>query len=263
MDSSLYPALPLPLGRSLPGGELSDASDVRGASIKFRPLRERVESRNPSAAFLDTGTAAAHSLSTPKNFPMELQSQTNPSGSTPALPANEQQRLWFANEVLPHEPALRSWLRARFPSLPDSDDVIQETYVRLFRSRSCERITNAKSYLFSTARNLSVDLLRRRQVAPTVSITDSERSAVVEEGTSVADTVSSAQEVEILLSAIDALPDRCRTIMMMQKLQGLSNAEIAAQLNLSVNTVNAQLVIGLARCRAYLAARGILRGKNR
>ncbi len=193
---------------------------------------------------------------------MEPQSQENPSGSSP-LCDDEQQRLWFANEVLPHEPALRSWLKARFPSLSDSDDVVQETYARLFRSGSRDRITNAKSYLFSTARNLSVDLLRRRQIAPTVSVSESERSAIAEEGTSVADAVSSAQEMEILLSAIDALPDRCRTIMTMQKLQGLSNAEIAAHLNVSVNTVNAQLVIGLARCRSYLAARGILRGSSR
>lgn len=187
------------------------------------------------------------------------------ASSGPALPlsADEQQRLWFTNEVLPHEPALRSWLKARFPTLGDSDDVVQETYARLFRSRSREQITNAKSYLFSTARNLAVDLFRRRQIAPMIAIPDTERTAIAEDRSSVAETVSSAQELEILQSAIAALPERCRVIMTMQKLQGLSNAEIAAQLNLSVHTVNAQLVIGLARCRAYLAARGVLRGTSR
>jgi DNA-directed RNA polymerase specialized sigma24 family protein len=50
--------------------------------------------------------------------------------------------------------------------------------------------------------------------------------------------------------------------MTMQKLHGLSNLEIEERLGLSVNTVNAQLVIGLARCRRYLLARGVLRGRQ-
>lgn len=34
---------------------------------------------------------------------------------------------WFATEVQPHRPALRAWLLARFPTLPDVDDIVQES----------------------------------------------------------------------------------------------------------------------------------------
>jgi RNA polymerase sigma-70 factor (ECF subfamily) len=83
---------------------------------------------------------------------------------------------------------------------------------------------------------------------------------VIEERTGVAEAACTSQEFEILKQAIEALPGRCREIMSLQKMQGFSNQEIALRLGVSVNTVNAQLVIGLARCRRYLLARGVLRG---
>lgn len=261
MDTSIVPAFSLPPD-VLPSDVEGRGGDVRMSKAESRSLRVATKMPDPGTGLLDSARGADHSLPTPPNLPMESR-QTDASQPMSPLSADEQQRQWFANEVLPHEPALRSWLRARFPSLSDSDDVVQETYARLFRSRSTGKIANAKSYLFSTARNLAVDLFRRRKVAPMVAVNDSERSGIAEERSNVADAVSSAQELEILRKAIESLPDRCRTIMILQKLQGLSNAEIAAQLNLSINTVNAQLVIGLARCRAYLAARGVFRGNSR
>lgn len=192
---------------------------------------------------------------------MESRLQT-PLVDVPVNRSGDEPRGWFSREVLPHESALRAWLRVRFPSLADRDDIVQESYVRLLRVDDRARISNARSYLFSTARNLALDMFRRRQVIPMVAASDLERTAVPEERTGVADAVSTAQEFEMLQQAIESLPERCRLIMVLQKIHGLSNAAIAERLNLSVNTVNAQLVIGLARCRAYLAARGVLRGRK-
>ena len=44
-----------------------------------------------------------------------------------------EQARWFSERVHPHEPALRAYLSRRFPSLPDHDDLVQETYARLMR----------------------------------------------------------------------------------------------------------------------------------
>jgi len=167
---------------------------------------------------------------------------------------------WFASEVLPHDEALRCWLRARFPSLSEDEDIVQESYVRLLRHRRRGAVENVKAYLFSTARNLVLDLFRRRRKGPLVEAEAGLQERVPGTAVSIPEAVSCAQEYELLLQAIDALPDRCRSIMILQKLQGLSNKEIASRLDISVNTVNAQLVLGLARCRAYLASHGVFRG---
>ena len=80
---------------------------------------------------------------------------------TPPLPAHA----WFHQEVLPHESALRAYLRSRFSSLEDRD-IIQESYLRLIRARERHAIVCHQSFLFITARNLALGLIRRRKSAP-------------------------------------------------------------------------------------------------
>src|SRR5260221_4878436 len=71
---------------------------------------------------------------------------------------------WFMEEVQPHEPALRAYLRARFPALTDIDDLVQETFARMLRARESTGVRAPKSLLFSTARNAALDILRRNRV---------------------------------------------------------------------------------------------------
>src|SRR5678815_1701837 len=55
----------------------------------------------------------------------------------PRLPPQDiETARWFDQEVRPHATALRAWLRARFPSLLDPDDLVQESYLRLLRTRA-------------------------------------------------------------------------------------------------------------------------------
>ena len=144
----------------------------------------------------------------------------------------------------------------------DPDDLVQESYLRLLRARDTRTIANTRAFLFTTARNVALDLVRRNRVAPTETLVSVEPSSVLMEGRDVAEDVSLAQEIEILHESIRRLPVRCREIMTLQKIHGLSNRQIADRLGLSVHTVNAQMVIGLMRCRAYLSERGVL-GRDR
>ncbi len=59
--------------------------------------------------------------------------------------------------------------------------------------------------------------------------------------------------------AIAALPERCRVVLTLRKLQGLSYRDIAQKLGISENTVDAHVCTGLFRCREYLRARGVSR----
>lgn len=172
-----------------------------------------------------------------------------------------EQARWFAEEVQPHETALRAYLRERFPTLLDIDDLVQDTYERMIRARDTGRVRQPKAYLFATARNLAHDFFRRRQVVSIDGSADVDRLRLLEETPDAAESASQAQEIDILHEAIASLPDRCRQVLTLRRLRGLSHREIARRLGISEHTVNAQLAIGVLRCREFLRIRGVLKGR--
>jgi RNA polymerase sigma-70 factor (ECF subfamily) len=164
---------------------------------------------------------------------------------------------WFQEEVHPHEPTLRAWLRARFPSLTDTDDLVQESYVRVIRARQKGAIENPKSYLFSTALHAALDLFRRNAVVSFEHVGEFDRLNVLEERPSASETASRNEELEILREAMHALPTRCRQVFTLRKLYGLSHLEIARQLGISEKTVETQVSRAMRRCAAFLRHRGV------
>lgn len=167
-------------------------------------------------------------------------------------PRESEESRWFDEHVRPHEPMLRAWLRSRFASEADIDDVVQEAYMRLLKARAAGEVASPKAFLFAVARNLALDRFRHRQVSRAESLVESEALAVLEESDGIPETVAHNQELEILTEAIQSLPDRCRQIFTLRKVYGLSQAEIAAKLGVSENTVSAQLTIGVKKCMEFM-----------
>lgn len=164
---------------------------------------------------------------------------------------------WFTDNVQPHEAALRGWLHARFPDVADVDDVVQESLVRVMRARATVRPGGVKAFLFTTARNLAVDQLRRRQVAWIDPVAEIEALSVYDEAPSAADSAAHHQELELLTLAIQSLPARCRQVLTLRKIYGLSQRDIARQLDISEHTVEAQVGNGVRRCAEFLARHGL------
>jgi RNA polymerase sigma factor (sigma-70 family) len=165
---------------------------------------------------------------------------------------------WFAEEVQPYEPALRAYLHGRFPSLPDQDDIVQDTYARLLRARASGTIRHPKAFLFTTARNSALDFFRRKRTVALDDITHFDESSVLVDRPDVVAQVSREQELDILAEAVRALPDRCRQVIMLRYLDGLAYKEIAVQLNISTETVKTQLAKGMRRCAEFFRERGLL-----
>jgi RNA polymerase sigma-70 factor (ECF subfamily) len=165
---------------------------------------------------------------------------------------------WFAEEVQPHEPALRAYLQARFPTLPDHDDIVQETYTRLLRTKDAGGVRYTKAFLFTAARNVAFDLFRRRGAKPTETVTDLVELTVLENRPGVGEQIDQSYELEVLAEAVRALPDRCRQVIMLRYLDGLAYKEIALQLGISAETVKVHMAKGMRRCAAFFAERGLL-----
>jgi RNA polymerase sigma factor (sigma-70 family) len=164
---------------------------------------------------------------------------------------------WFASEAQPHAPALRSYLLSNYPSLPDVEDLVQDSLFRLLRAYEKGPIGSPRGLLFAIGRNLALDAVRRQQVVIFEPLPDSTDSLVYKDATNVVEAVTKQQEFALLTQAIQSLPDRCRQVMTLRTAFGLSQREIAERLRISENTVEKQLSNGLRRCAEFFARHGL------
>ncbi|MBC7365844.1 MAG: RNA polymerase sigma factor [Undibacterium sp.] len=177
------------------------------------------------------------------------------------MPTPADQARWFAKEVQPCEPILRSYLRGTFPGVRDVDDVVQESYLRLWRIGTAQTVRSARGFLFHIARCVATDLARRERTSPLVGVADLTTLPVADTAADSAEAACVREELALLAAAIETLPPRCREIVVLRKLRRLSQKEIAALLGISELTVQVQVLKGVKRCGAYLAARGLGRAR--
>ncbi len=171
-------------------------------------------------------------------------------------PPDSELARWFAEEVQPHEPALRAWLRARFPTIGDTDDLVQEAYARLLRVRGTGSVACARAFLFITARNLALNQLRHLRYESPGDLTENAASGVLDEGAAIPESVARAEDLQLLIHAIQSLPERCRQVLTLRKIYGFTQKETAARLGIAEHTVEAQGAIGLRKCIEYFRRHG-------
>ena len=172
-------------------------------------------------------------------------------------PPNPDHARWFAEEVHPHEASLRSYVRRSFPALRDVDDVVQESYLRILRARARQPIQSAKAFLFTIARRLALDDIRRKRIAPMDSVGNAVDVVDSHAQSGVRESASRQEKVDLLAEAIAALPGRCREITLLRKVKGMCQRDVAKLLGLSERTVEVQVARGVKRCKEYLRVRGV------
>lgn len=181
-----------------------------------------------------------------------------PSDESAEARAAERAR-WFAAEVQPYRSSLREYVRAAFPTLGDAEDVVQESFFRLWRLKTETQIRSAKAFLFTVARNIALDTVRRARVSPVFAVPDLAALPVMEEGADVRGAASRSEDVALLAEALQTLPPRCREIIILRKFQNLPQKEVAARLGISELTVQEQVYRGLRRMEKFLTKRGMIR----
>jgi len=188
---------------------------------------------------------------------------SNPSTTEPS-PAADQARLpapslskWFEEEVQPHEVALRSYLRSRFPSV-EADDVVQESYLRLLKVRARGGVESVKAYVFTIARNTALAVFRRRKFISDVPVNNLPDWCILDESPDAAAMANTHQQFMLAEEAIEQLPARCRAVITLAAFEQLSPRDIAQRLGIAESTVYVQLARGFKKCAEYLRERGEL-----
>ena len=175
---------------------------------------------------------------------------------------NAQTNEWFEENLYTYEALLRSWLACRFPGIKEEiEDLVQETFVKVLNAHLEDPLECPKSYLFATARNLAVDSLRRKKILQIIPLVETDASFVSGENKEILLMLTRAQEQEMLTAAIKSLPKRCRDVIILRKIDGLSQKAIAEKLGISVNTVQVHVSVGVRKLRDYF--RSYIREINR
>lgn len=172
-------------------------------------------------------------------------------------PASPEIQRWFDEEVHPHEDALRAFLRSRFGTDEEVDDIIQESYVRLLRARETGPLACPRAYLFITARNMMLRHLRRQRRTELAPWPEEGEAAIPSDALHARSHMEKSETLDLLIAAIKALPDKCRQVMTLRKIYGLSQREVAARLGITENVVEAQSMIGMRRCADFLRKNGL------
>ncbi|WP_440470654.1 RNA polymerase sigma factor [Pseudoxanthomonas sp.] len=171
-------------------------------------------------------------------------------------PFSEARAMWLSQHVLPHEPVLRAWLVRHVGDLADVDDVIQESYAQLMSLEQVSHIQNVRSYLFTIAKSVVLQGLRRAKVVPIESIGEIERLEIALDAPSPESHASGVQELRHLDRCIAQLPAKCKQAFLMRRVHGLAQREIAQRLGVSENTVEKHIVKALRHLSQALAWNG-------
>src|SRR5262245_402651 len=152
-------------------------------------------------------------------------------------------RAWFEE----HSAALVLLARQWVPSRADAEDVIQEAYVRFWRSR--QRVAEPAGYLFACVKHCALDWLRarRRRTRRETAIARPEIEPLF------AGPLEQQERRLALESALLKLPAEQREVLVMKTWGGLSFPQIAAALNIPPNTAASRYRYALARLREELA----------
>lgn len=153
---------------------------------------------------------------------------------------------WVVREIMPNEPAVRGWLRQRGQSPEDIDDLIQEAYAKLAGVTAPEQIAVPAGYFFQIVRNLMIDNLRRSRVVRIDAVGTAGDYLGPSDELTPERIASVRSELAQVLRSIEDLPERCREIFKLRRIEGLSQREIAARMGISESIVENDAGKGLA-----------------
>jgi RNA polymerase sigma factor (sigma-70 family) len=146
---------------------------------------------------------------------------------------------------------LRRYLARLLGNSTEAQDVAHDAYIRVYPTVNKDPVENPEALLYTTARNLAINRLKRRSISPFArEALNLETAASSAPG--VTQQVMARQELGLLEEAIAGLPAGCRAVLLLRKIDLLSHREIADRLGIAVSTVEKQHARALRLLRAAL-----------
>src|SRR6266480_1035606 len=160
----------------------------------------------------------------------------------------------FEEAMLPHLDAAHNLARWLLRNEHDAQDVVQEAYLRAFKSFGGFHGSNGRAWLLTIVRNTCYTLLKKNQAVDFTTF-DEEIHAAGDESASPATILEHSEDAELIREAMDALPAEFREILALRHQEGLSYKEIAEIAQIPPGTVMSRLARARGKLKEYLAAR--------
>jgi len=129
-------------------------------------------------------------------------------------------------------------------------DIVQSLFVNIYENRTEIKVNNVRSFLYQSVQNRCLNELKHRKVITNYSAHVTNFST--EETNETSELIEVSELEARLANAINQLPDQCRKIFEMSRFDGISNSDIAEQLNISKRTVETQISKALKFLREKL-----------
>ncbi len=148
---------------------------------------------------------------------------------------------------------LRRYLTRLLGNTAEAQDVAHDAYLRLYPTSTANpaRYDQPEAVLYTTARRLAINRLKRRSISP-IDATAAPPESAATTTPGVQSEVMARQELRLLEAAIADLPEGCRAVLILRKVELLSHREIAERLGIAISTVEKQHARALRLLRAAL-----------
>lgn len=135
-----------------------------------------------------------------------------------------------------------------------SEDIVQDVFVKLWKHKiHLESQHHIKSYMYTMVRNHTIEVIRRDHIGSKINkeilhLYDHESESQINEA-----ELENFQLLDQIYVSIRQLPPKCGEVFTMAKVNGLSYAQIAEIMNISVKTVEAHMSKALKLLRDMLS----------
>ena len=161
----------------------------------------------------------------------------------------------FEALMLPHLDAAHNLAKWLLHNEQDAQDVVQEAFLRAFKSFGGFHGSNGRAWLLTIVRNTCYTLLKKNRVADLTTPFDEEIHAFDDECVSSATILERSEDAELIREAMDELPAEFREILTLRHQEDLSYKEIADIAQIPPGTVMSRLARARVKLKERLAAR--------
>lgn len=160
---------------------------------------------------------------------------------------------WFVREVLPLERGLVRFIARNWRVADEVNDIRQDVYALAIAGAAKGLPANAGAYVYTIARNQLINRTRRANVVLFEQLLDLENPGSDVDLYATERALNARDELRRALAGIERLSPRCREIVTLRKVDGLTPGEIAERLGTSEGNVHQQIKMGMKALADFMS----------